>query len=94
MDGQTADNLYNLYRAYLYWQNPLQIQVLEFISADALFVAYDTPIHDRESSAQFSLGAGRNFYNDQLETRFSVIYSADPYFEDDLSGIATMQINY
>lgn len=94
MDGQTPDNLYNLYRAYLYWQNPLQIQMLEFISADALFVTYDTPIYDKENSAQFSLGAGRNFFNNQLETRFSVIYSDDPYFENDLSGMATMQINY
>lgn len=94
MDGETPDTLYNLYRVYVYWQNPLQVRVLEFISADALYVTYDTPIYDKDSSTQFSLGAGRKFFNDLMETKLSVIYSQDPYFEDDLSGVATMQINY
>ncbi len=94
MDGETSDNLYDLFRCYLYWQNPFQIRLLEFISADALLVTYDEPIYDRERSVQFSLGAGSKFGGELLETRISVIYSSDPYFEDDLSGIGTLQINY
>lgn len=94
MDGQTPDNLYNLFRGYVYWQDPLQVSLLEFISADALFIAYDAPVYDKENSAQFALGAGRNFFDDLLETKLSVIYSNDPYFDDDLSGIVTMQIRY
>ena len=94
MDGETADNLYDLFRCYLHWQDPLQIHLLEFISADALLVNYDEPIYDKERSVQFSLGAGRKFWGEFMETRFSVIYSNDPYFEDDFSGVGTLQINY
>lgn len=94
MDGETPENIYGLYRGYFFWQNPFSLATTGFISGDALYVAYDAPVFGQDSSAHYTVGAGRTFYKNRLETKLSVIYSQDPYFESDVGGVMTFQIKY
>jgi hypothetical protein len=94
MDGETADNLYDLYRGYFYWQQPLRIKTQGFISGDALYVAYDAPVYGEDKSIQYSLSAGRRFFDNRMETKLSGIFSQDPYFNSDVGGSVTLHIHY
>lgn len=94
MDGETPDNTYALYRGYLYWQNPLNLDRSGYISLDALYVAYDAPVYGKDFSVNYTLGAGRSFWNDRIESKLSIIYSQDPYYESDFGGVVTLQIKY
>ncbi|MEJ2038337.1 MAG: hypothetical protein P8X55_05310 [Desulfosarcinaceae bacterium] len=42
----------------------------------------------------FSLSAGMGFWGERLALKLTGRYSQDPYFDDDLGGIASLQINY
>jgi hypothetical protein len=94
MDGETADNLYDLYRGYFYWQQPLRIKTQGFISGDALYVAYDAPVYGEDKSIQYSLSAGRRFFDNRMETKLSGIFSQAPYFNSDVGGLVTLHIHY
>ncbi len=94
MDGQTPENTYGLYRGYFFWQNPFDLDKTGFISGDALYVAYDAPVHGKDSSMHYSLGAGRTFLDNRLAAKLSVNYSQDPHFENDIGGVVTLQIQY
>jgi hypothetical protein len=94
MDGKTADNLYDLYRGYFYWQQPLRIKTQGFISGDALYIAYDAPVYGEDKSIQYSLSAGRRFFDNRMETKLSGIFSQDPYFDSDVGGVVTLHIHY
>lgn len=94
MDGETADNVYYLYRGYFYWKPPLRIKTQGFISGDALYIAYDAPVYGEDKSIQYSLSAGRRFFNNRMETKLSGIFSQDPYFDSDVGGAVTLQIHY
>lgn len=94
MDGETADNIYNLYRGYFYWQPPLKMKAQGFISGDALFIAYDAPVFGEDKSIQYRVSAGRRFFNNRMETKLSGTFSQDPYFEKDVGGIVTLHIHY
>lgn len=94
MDGETPDNIYDLYRGYFFWQNPFRLDSSGHISGDALYVAYDTPVFGEDSSMHYTLGAGRSFLDNRVETKLSVIYSQDPYFDSDLAGVMTFQVQY
>jgi hypothetical protein len=94
MDGQSPENNYDLLRSYLFWQNPLQIGIFEFISIDFHLIAYDEPVFEKDTSTRFSFGVGRKFFVNHLETKLSVEYNSDPYVEDDISGLVTIQLNY
>ncbi len=94
MDGKTPENTYGLYRGYFFWQNPFDLDKTGFISGDALYVAYDAPVHGKDSSIHYSLGAGRTFLDNRLAAKLSVNYSQDPHFESDIGGVVTLQIQY
>jgi hypothetical protein len=94
MDGETADNIYNMYRGYFYWRQPLKIMTQGFISGDALYIAYDAPIYGEDKSIQYSMSAGRYFFNNRMETKLSGIFSQDPYFESDVGGVVTLNVYY
>ena len=94
MDGETIDNIYDLYRGYFYWQQPFNLAAQGFISGDALYVAYEAPIFGEDKSVQYTLSAGRYFFDKKLETKLSGIYSQDPYINDDVGGVVTLQIHY
>ncbi|MGD9007823.1 MAG: hypothetical protein PVG41_07870 [Desulfobacteraceae bacterium] len=94
MDGETADNLYDLYRGYFYWHQPLRIKTQGFISGDALYIAYDAPVYGEDKSIQYSLSAGRRFFDNRMETKLSGIFSQDPYFDSDVGGAVTLHIHY
>jgi hypothetical protein len=94
MNGETDDNIYTLYRAYFYWIDPLKLGSSAFVSGDALFQFYDAPVFDRDDATNYSLSAGIRFFNDALEVKLTGAYSEDPYFDENLEGIVTFQINY
>ena len=94
MDGETIDNIYNLYRGFFYWQKPFKMAATGFISGDALYIAYDASVFGEDKSVQYSVSAGRKFLKDRLETKLSGIYSQDPYFDSDVGGLVTLQIQY
>lgn len=94
MDGETADNIYDLYRGYFYWQRPLRIKTHGFISGDALYIAYDAPVYGEDKSIQYTLSAGHHFFNNRMETKLSGIFSQDPYFDNDVGGVMTLHIHY
>lgn len=94
MDGETPDNIYNLYRGYFYWQPPLKMKAQGFISGDALFIAYDAPVFGEDKSIQYRVSAGRRFFNNRMETKLSGTFSQDPYVEKDVGGIVTLHIHY
>lgn len=94
MDGETADNIYDLYRGYFYWQQPFKMKPKGFISGDALYIAYEAPVFGEDKSVQYSLSAGRHFFNDRLETKLSGIFSQDPYYDSDVGGVVTLHIHY
>ncbi len=94
MDGETADNIYSLCRGYFYWQQPLKMKAQGFISGDALYIAYDAPVYGEDKSIQYSVSAGRRFFNNRMETKLSGIFSQDPYFDNDVGGVVTLHIHY
>lgn len=94
MDGETEDNIYTLYRVYLYWLNPFKLWRSAFVSGDALFQDYDAPVFGRDNATNYSLSSGIRFFDDALEVKLTGTYSQDPYFDENLEGILTFQINY
>jgi hypothetical protein len=58
-----------------------------FISGDAILIAYDTPVFDRDRSTHFTLSAGRIFWEGLLEAKLSGVYSQDPYFDEDIGAV-------
>ena len=94
MDGETDDNIYSLYRAYFYWFDPFKVGRTSFISGDAIFQEYDAPVFGKDSATNYSLSGGIRFFDDALEVKLTGAYSEDPYFDDNLEGILTIQLNY
>ncbi len=94
MDGEIADNIYTLYRAYFYWVNPFRLSESAFISGDGIFQAYDTPVFGEDSSINLSFSAGFHLANDSLEFKLTGLYSQDPYFEENVEGLVTLQYQY
>lgn len=94
MDGETDDNIYTLYRAYFYWLNPFKLGSSAFISGDAIIQDYDAPVFGRDNATNYSLSGGIRFFHDALEVKLTGGYSKDPYFDENLEGVLTLQINY
>jgi hypothetical protein len=94
MDGETADNIYTLYRAYFYWVDPLSLSAPVFISGDGIYQAYDTPVFGKDSAINFSLSAGFHLADDSLALKLTGLYSQDPYFEENVEGLVTLQYQY
>ena len=94
MDGETDDNIYTLYRVYFYWFDPFKVGRSAFISGDAIFQVYDAPVFGRDSATNYSLSGGMRFFNDVLEVKLTGAYSQDPYFDENLEGVLTFQVNY
>jgi hypothetical protein len=93
MAGETADNVYTLYRVYFYWLNPFKLRRSAFISGDAILQDYDAPLFGRDNATNYSLSTGVRFFRDVLEVKLTGAYSQDPYFDDNLEGLLTIQIN-
>jgi hypothetical protein len=94
MDGETADNTYTLYRAYFFWVAPFSRSAPAFISGDGIYQAYDTPVFDEDSAVNFSLSAGFRLIDDRLALKLTGLYSQDPYFEENVEGLVTLQYQY
>lgn len=94
MNGETDDNIYTLYRVYFYWNDPFRMGSSTFVSGDTIFQFYDAPVFGKDNAANYSLSAGMRFFNDILEVKLTGAYSDDPYFDENLEGIVTFQINY
>ncbi len=94
MDGETADNIYTLYRAYFYWVDPFGVSGRTFISGDGIYQAYDTPVFGEESAINFSLSTGFHLISDRLVLKLTGLYSKDPYFEENVEGLVTLEYQY
>jgi hypothetical protein len=94
MDGETAENIYSLYRAYFYWNNLLGASWSGFLSGDGIHQVYDLPVYGKDSAMTYSLSAGLRFFSNRLELKLTGLYSQDPYFEDNLEGILTLQYQH
>lgn len=93
MDGGSDDNRYDLYRGYLLWPEPFAGMNGGQISLDLLYLAYDAPIFERDSSLTISLAADRPFAHEMVVLRFRLDYSRDPYFDEDLQALLSLLIN-
>jgi hypothetical protein len=93
MAGETDANIYTLYRVYFYWFNPFKWKRSAFISGDAIFQAYDAPVFGRDNATNYSLSTGARFFRDVLEVKLTGAYSQDPYFDENLEALLTIQIN-
>jgi len=94
MDGETADNIYTLYRAYFYWRNPLSISHSAFISGDGIFQDYEVPVYGKDSATNYSLSIGTFLFGEHLELRLTGNYNLDPYFDKDVEGLFTLNYQY
>lgn len=94
MDGETPEDSYQLYRAYIVWSPGTLLGPSGQISADLLYQAFDQAIYGVDTALFASLSAGRSFIDEMLMIKASLNYSQDPFFDDDLSGILTFAINY
>jgi hypothetical protein len=94
MDGETADNIYTLYRAYFYWVDPFGRGGPAFISGDGIYQAYDTPVFGEDSAINFSLSAGFYLVDERLALKLTGLYSQDPYFEENVEGLVTLHYQY
>lgn len=94
MDGETADNAYSLYRAYFFWNAPFDLRESTFISGDGMYQDYDAPVFDRDNATNYSLSAGMRFFDDALEVKLTGYYSQDPYFDEDIEGVFTLNYQY
>jgi hypothetical protein len=94
MDGETADNIYTLYRAYFYWVDPFGASAPAFISGDGIYQAYDAPVFGEDSAINLSLSAGFHLINDRLALKLTGLYSQDPYFEENVEGLVTLEYQY
>jgi len=93
MDGDTPENIYTLYRAYAYWQNPGQFSGA-FLSADLLFQDYEASVFGKNSAVHASLSGGYSFAEDTYQAKLSGIYSNDPFFDKDFGAVFTLLIRY
>ncbi|MBE0597798.1 MAG: hypothetical protein IH614_11055 [Desulfuromonadales bacterium] len=85
MNGDSAENEYLLSRLFVYWDLP-QTPLLDFATADLVYVWYDETIHGDDDSFFLTLGGGTRLLQDRLELKVAADYSSDPYFDDDLRG--------
>ena len=92
MNGDAAEDDYQLYRAFAYWDKlPAQLP-LGFLTGEAVLVHYNEEIYNEDTSLFLSIGAGRRFLDDALEVKLSGDFSSDPYFDHDVR--AMLAISY
>lgn len=94
MDGETADNIYTLYRACFYWVDPFGLSAPAFLSGDGIYQAYDAPVFGEDSAINISLSAGFHLIDDKLAIKLTGLYSQDPYFEENVEGLVTLHYQY
>jgi len=94
MSGDVAQNDYVLVRLFGYCDQVAEALPLDFVSSDLVYVGYDQPIFDEDSSLFISLGLGKTYLNDALKLKLSADYSSDPYFESDLRGMLTASYHF
>lgn len=82
VDGDEERNRYSLGRGFIYLNLPPG-----FVTADLVHVDYDRRIYAESRSFFASLGLGRSFLERALDVKFSIDYSADPYFDYDWRAI-------
>lgn len=94
MNGEAAQNDYVMLRAFLYWDQMPESCPIGFLSSDVIYVKYDNPIYQEDSSLFLSLGVGRKFLEEALELKLTGDYSNDPYFDQDVRGMLTASYRY
>jgi hypothetical protein len=80
MDGDNERLKYNEYRAYVHNRTGKFDVVL-----DSFFVTYDEEINGRETATSVSGSVGYDM-SKQLRLEADVVYSRNPYYDDDVRG--------
>jgi len=86
-------NDFVLLRVYGYWDKLPAGIPLGFLSTDLLYTLYDKAIFGEDTSLFASLGCGWSLM-ENLSLKVSADYSQDPYFKDDLRGIAALSYRF
>ena len=94
MAGNTSDTDYLLGRAFVYWNRLPAAMPMGFISADLVIVGYREDIFGQSSSTFISLGTGRTFLDEALALKFSLDYSKDPYFDNDIRSMLVAEYTF
>jgi hypothetical protein len=94
MAGETDDTIYTLYRVYFYCPDPFKWRHSAFISGDGMFQDYNAPVFGKDNAVNFSLSTGMRFFHDALEVKLTGTYSEDPYFDENLEGLLTLQVKH
>lgn len=94
MAGESDNDRYNLYRAYLYWNNPLEILENWFISSEVMVLIYQEEIYGQDRSIFYSLGCGKELIENRFKFSVSGDYSSDPYFDEDYRGMLIGTFTY
>jgi hypothetical protein len=94
MFGHTAETDYFLGRTFVYWNRLPESLPLEFISADLVYVGYREDIYGQDNSTFISLGTGKTFLEKALALKFSLDYSKDPYFDNDLRAMLVAEYTF
>jgi len=92
--GDLNHNDMLLLRLFGYWDQLPKALPIGFVSADLLIARYDQAVFGEDQSLFASLGVGRRFLAERLILKLSGDYSQDPYFDDDLRGLATLTFVY
>lgn len=92
MDGDESRNQYVLFRVFGDWRQLPEMLPFTSLSSELVYVDYDQPIYGEDSSLFISVGVSRMFLNDALECRLSGDFSQDPYYDEDLRGM--LSLNY
>ncbi|MBU0480079.1 MAG: hypothetical protein KKG47_03140 [Proteobacteria bacterium] len=90
MDGDSPADQYLLTRLHAYRDGLLEKRRI-FVSGEAMYIYYDTPIYGKDDSKFASLSLGGRFLDDDLELKLSGDYSVDPYFDKDFRTMLVMK---
>lgn len=93
MEGDQNEDRYQLGRLWFNCDNPFKAVRTDFITGDAVYVAYKEKVFEEDTSLFLSLGIGRSFLNEALSLKLSGDYSADPYFDSDSRIMVTLAYN-
>ncbi len=96
MNGDEDKTRYLLVRAFFYLDGVGEMLPRGFVTGDVVYAGYDEEIDTtgEDTSLFLSLGAGHRFLDDALALKLSADYSSDPFFDNDLRGLAVVSYTF
>ena len=94
MSGSTNENRYTLLRTFFIWTAPALLGPAWHITTDGMYQKFDAPVYGKDTALFGALGVSRKSLNNTYHVQATVNYASDPYFDHDLSLLATILIQY